>query len=79
MKCKLREGGDAALNKMSLEHKISTVADFMEIPLAIFINLDENYCGCEGTTNELIFKWVHPLFLKSHTEASKEDNLNLNY
>ena len=38
-KRKLREGGDAALNKMILEHKVPTVADLMEIPLDIFIAL----------------------------------------
>ena len=48
----------------------------MEIPLAIFITLAASYCGYEGTTNELIVNWIHPLFLKDHAEASNEDNPN---
>ena len=59
---------------MSLEYKIPTVADLTEIPLDEFITLAENYCGYEGTTRELIFNGVHPLFLKAHAESSKEDN-----
>ena len=50
----------------------------MEIPLARFITLAANDCGYEGTTNELIVKWVHPLFLMDHAEANKEDNPNWN-
>ena len=67
---------DYDLNKMSLEHKITTIDDFMESPLDIFITLAVNSCGYEGTTKELILNWVHPLFLKDHNEASKEDNTN---
>ena len=63
---------------MSLEHKIPTVAYLMETHLAIFINLDENYCGYEGITKELIVNWVYPLFPKAHYEASKEDKTNWN-
>ena len=51
---------------MSFEHKITTVSDLMEISLAVFITLDGNYCVYEGTTKELIFNWVHPLFLKDN-------------
>ena len=48
-----------------------TVSDLVEIPLAIFITPATNYCGYESTTKELIVKWFHLLFLKSHDEASK--------
>ena len=65
-KRKLYEGGDAALNKMSLEHKIPTVSDLTEITLARFITLSANYCGYEVTHKELIVNWVHPFFLKDH-------------
>ena len=41
-KSKLREGGDAARNKMSLELKISTVAELTESTLDIFITLAKN-------------------------------------
>ena len=65
-KRKLHEGGDAALNKMSLEHKIPTVSDLTEITLARFITLSANYCGYKVTYKELIVNWVHPFFLKDH-------------
>ena len=77
-KHKLREGGDYDLNKISLEHKIPTVADLMELPLDIFITPSANGCGYEDKTKELLFNWVHPLFLKSHAESSKEDKPNWN-
>ena len=75
-KHKLFEGGDYALNKMSLQHKITTFYELMGLPLDIFITLAEDDYGYEGTTNEFIVKWVHPLFLKSHAEASNEENPN---
>ena len=63
---------------MVLENTISTVAELMESPLAILITLSINYCGYKGTTKDMVVNWVHPLFLKAHTKASKEDNLNWN-
>ena len=77
-KRKLYEGGDAALNKMSLEHKIPTVFDLTESPLDIFITLSTNDCGYEGTTKEFIVNWFHLLYLKAHYEASKEGKPNWN-
>ena len=73
---KIREGVNDALNKMSLEHKITNFSDLMEIPLARFITLAANYFGYEETTKKLVVKWVHPVFLKSHTESSRENNPN---
>ena len=73
-KRKLCEGGYASLNKISLDHNIPTVADFMEIPVDIFLTLATNYCNHEGTTKYLIVNWIHPLFLKAHVEANKKDN-----
>ena len=77
-KRKLCEGEYSALNKISLEHRFTTVADLMEIPLAIFITFAANNCGYEGTTKQLIVNWVHTLFLKARAEASNEDNPNWN-
>ena len=77
-KNKLREGRDSALNNMSLENKIPTVADLMESTLDIFITLVVNYCGNEGTIKELIVNWVHMLLLMAYSEYSKEDNTNWN-
>ena len=51
----------------------------MEIPLDIFITFTANDCEYEGITNELIFQWVHPLFLKNHDEGSNEENPNWNH
>ena len=51
-KRKTREGRDSALNKISLEHKNSTAFDLMEGPLDIFITIDANDYGYEGTTKE---------------------------
>ena len=63
---------------MSLEHNIPTVANLVKSPLDKFITLDANYCVHEGTTNEFIVNWVHPLFLKAYAESSKEYNPNWN-
>ena len=38
------------------------------------IHFAANDCGYTGSQYDLIANWVHPLFLKSKTEASKEDN-----
>ena len=50
----------------------------MESPLDIFITLVVNDCEYEGTNKELVVNQVHPIFLKAHTEASKDDNPNWN-
>ncbi len=55
---------------------ISTVAELMDSPLAKYITLAANDCGCSGTAEELIVNYVHPLFLKAHSAASKLDNPN---
>ena len=46
----------------------------MDSPLAKYITLAANDCGYSGTAEELIVSYVHPLFLKAHSAASKEDN-----
>ena len=50
----------------------------MESSLDRFITFAANGCGYEVTAKELIVNWVHPLFLKAHSEAIKEDNPNWN-
>jgi hypothetical protein len=72
----LREDGDAALSMMALTDDLDgiTVADLMESPLARYITLAANDCGYSGTAEELIVSYVHPLFLKAHSAASREDN-----
>ncbi len=46
----------------------------MDSPLAKYITLAANDCGYSGTAEELIVTYVHPLFLKAHSAASKWDN-----
>ena len=53
---------------------IPTVADLMDSPFAQYIILAANDCGYSGTVEELIVSYVHPLFLKAHSAASKLDN-----
>jgi hypothetical protein len=43
-------------------------------PLAKYITLAANDCGYSGKAEELIVTYVHPLFLKAHSSASKADN-----
>ena len=61
---------------LTLDKTIPTVADLMDSPLEKYITLAANDCGYSGTTKELIVTYVHPLFLKAHSAASKADNAN---
>jgi hypothetical protein len=72
----LRENGDMSLSMLTMTDGIPTVADLMDSPLAKYITLAANDCGYSGTAEELIVSYVHPLFLKAHLAASKEDNPN---
>jgi len=70
----LKENSDESLSMMTMTDGILTVADLMDSPLAKYITLAANDCGYGGTAEELIVSYVHPLFLKAHSAASKEDN-----
>jgi hypothetical protein len=81
----LRDDGDASLAVMGLTEAsfsnfefradgIPTFAKLLESTLAKYITLAANDCGYSGTAEELIVSYVHPLFLKAHSAASKEDN-----
>jgi hypothetical protein len=72
----LKDSGDMSLLMLTLTDGIPTVAELMDSPLAKYITLAANYCGYGGTAEELIVSYVHPLFLKAHSAASKEDNPN---
>jgi hypothetical protein len=63
-----------ALMSLTFDKKIPTVADLLASPLAKYIILAANDCGYSGTAKELIVPYVHPLFLKAHSAASKADN-----
>ncbi len=72
----LKDNGDMSLSMLTLTDGILTVAELMDSPLAKYITLAANDCGYGGTAEELIVRYVHPLFLKAHSAVSKEDNLN---
>jgi hypothetical protein len=63
-----------ALMSLTLDKTIPTVADLLASPLARYITLAANDCGYSGTAEEFIVSYVHPLFLKAHSAASKADN-----
>ena len=46
----------------------------MASPLAKYITLAANDCRYRDKAEELIVTYVHPLFLKAHSSASKADN-----
>jgi hypothetical protein len=48
--------------------------DLLASPLAKYITLAANDCDYSGTAKEMIVSYVHPLFLKAHSAASKADN-----
>ncbi len=54
--------------------QISAVADLLASPLAKYITLAANDYRYSGTAKELILTYVHPLFLKGHSAASKAGN-----
>ena len=73
----LRDDGDASLSMMAItdgSDGIPTIAELLESPLAKYITLAANDCGYSGTAEEFIVSYVHPLFLKAHSSASREDN-----
>jgi hypothetical protein len=68
-----REIGDAYLNSMTLDD-LSDIEKIMGSPLAKYITFAANDCGYSGSAKDLIVNWVHPLFLKAKSAASREDN-----
>ena len=52
------------------------VNHIMNSSLGLFIEFASNDCRYQGQVKELIYNWVHPLFLKAKSAASKEDNPN---
>jgi hypothetical protein len=62
---------------LTLDKTIPTVPDLLASPLARYISLAANGYGYSGTAEELIVLYIHPLFLKAHSAASKADNPSL--
>ena len=71
---RMKDNGDLLLSMLSMTDGIPTVAKLMDSPLAKYITLAANDCGYSGMAEELIVNYVHPLFLKAHSAASKLDN-----
>jgi hypothetical protein len=70
----LQSRGDRALQLMLIEDSLPSISDLINSHLSKYITLAANDCGYDGTAEELIVQYVHPLFLRAHSAASKEDN-----
>jgi hypothetical protein len=70
----LQSRGNSALQLMSIEESLPSISDLINSPLSMYITLAANDCGYDGMAEELIVQYVHPLFLRAHSAASKEDN-----
>ena len=72
----LRQNGDISLQSMTVGEQCPTVSDLMDIPWYKYITLAANNFGYGGMAEELILNYVHPLFLKAKSAASREENPN---
>ncbi len=70
----LQYSGDWALQLMSIEDSLPSISDLINSPLSKYITLAANDYGYDGTAEELIVSYIHPLFLRAHLAASKLDN-----
>jgi hypothetical protein len=70
----LQSSGDQALQLMSIEDSLPSISDLINCPLSKYITLAANDCGYDGTAEELIVRYVKPLFLQAHSAASMLDN-----
>ncbi len=53
-----------------------TMNHIIDSSLGPFIEFAASDCSYGGSVKELVCNWVHPLFLKTKSAASKEDNPN---
>ena len=72
----LREIGDMLLCNMMVGEELSIIDELMDSPLDKYISLATNDFGYGGMADELIVNYVHLLFLKAKSAASREDNPN---
>jgi hypothetical protein len=70
----LQSSGDWALQLMSIEDSLPSISDLINSLLSKYITLAANDCRYDGTAEDLIVSYVHPLFLQAHSAASKLDN-----
>ena len=73
---RLKDDSSMTLNSIHLADSIPTISVLLDSPISNFITLAENYCGYSGTIEDLIIKYVHPLFLKAKSAAIQEDDPN---
>ncbi len=59
---------------MFIKDSLPSISDLINSPLSKYITLAANDCRYDGTTEEPIVSYVHPLFLCAHSVASKLDN-----
>jgi hypothetical protein len=59
---------------MSIEDRVPSISNLINGPLSKYITLAANDCGYDGTAEELIVSYVHPLFWQANSAASKMDN-----
>ena len=65
-----------SLNNMNNEYNCPTSDDILYSPITKFITLSANTCVYSGTTEDMIVNYVHPFFINSKKETSREDNNN---
>ena len=54
--------GGAWLNLMTMSD-MTDIKSVLASPLAWFVTLAMNDCGYNGIAKDLMFNWIHPLFL----------------
>jgi hypothetical protein len=59
---------------MSIEDSLPSISDLINSSLSKYITLAAKDCGYDGTAEELLVSYVHPLFLQAHSAASKLDS-----
>ena len=56
---------------------LSSIDYVLNHPIYTFIGLAAKKCGYSETTHCLLVDWVHPMFMKENSAASKQENTNM--
>lgn len=59
-----------------MEWEVPSVDALLRSDLARFVHFAANDCGYNGTVENLVVNWLHPLMLSAKSGASKADNPN---
>jgi hypothetical protein len=70
----MKRSGDMTLMSLTIDNTLPAITDLLASSFAKYITLTSNDCGYSGLVTELIVSYVHPLFLKAHSAATKADN-----